>query len=297
MQVFLKVKSFLKAHRAARIALGIAVILVMLCIALHPKGTKTFLILGMDNYGSLDESSRSDVTMLVQVDFSKSKISAVTFARDMFINSENNKSIKINTVLRNSRDEQGLCALIEQNFGVPIDGWFRLNFTSVIELVDAIGGAEVELTKAEVNYLARMGLDVFNENPLQEGKCRLNGAQALAYARCRKLDNDLGRGERQGKLLAGLVRQTRRLTAANVLGVFNSLKHAWRSSYSIAEQGKLLFQALWLRGAKVENLAVPFDGQWHYGNAGSASGIIANLENNKLMLLEALGRPVPAAAQ
>ena len=290
MQAFHKIKSFFLAHRAARIALYVALALIILCIALHPQGTKTFLVLGMDNYGSLDESSRSDVTMLVQVDFSKSKISAVTFARDMFINSENNKPIKINTVLRNSRDEQGLCALIEQNFGVPIDGWFRLNFTSVVELVDAIGGAEVELTKAEVNYLSKMGLNVYSENPLQEGKCRLNGAQALAYARCRKLDNDLGRGERQGKLLSGMVRQTRRMTAANVVGVFNSLKHAWRSSYSVAEQGKLLFQALWLRGAKVENIAVPFEGQWRYGNVGDASGIVAKLEENKQLLLEALGR-------
>ena len=297
MQALLKIKSFLKTHRYARILLGIAVLLAVLCIALHPQGTKTFLVLGMDNYGSLDESSRSDVTMLVQVDFSKSKISAVTFARDMFISSENDKMIKINTVLRNSRDEQGLCALIEKNFGTPIDGWFRLNFTSLIELVDAIGGAEVELTKAEVNYLDKMGLDVFKDNPLQEGKSRLNGAQALAYARCRKLDNDLGRGERQGKLLAGMVRQTRRMTAASVVNVFNSLKHAWRSSYSIAEQGKLLFQALWLRGAKVENFSVPFDGEWRYGNAGSVSGIIADLDANRLLLLEALGRPVPKDAE
>ena len=294
MQVFQRIKSFLKAHRYARILLGIAALLVVLGIALHPLGTKAFLVLGMDNYGSLDESSRSDVTMLVQVDFTRSKISAVTFARDMFINSENDKPIKINTVLRNSRDEQALCVLIEKNFGVPIDGWFRLNFTSLIELVDAIGGAEVELTQSEVNYLTKMGLNVYQENPLQEGKSRLNGAQALAYARCRKVDNDLGRGERQGKLLSGMVRQTKRLTAASVLNVFNSLKHAWRSSYSLVEQGKLLFQALWLRGAKVENIAVPFDGQWRYGNAGSASGIVAKLEENKLLLLEALGRPVPA---
>ena len=294
MQVFHKIKSFLKAHRFARILLYIAAALVVLCIALHPQGTKTFLVLGMDNYGSLNESSRSDVTMLVQVDFTKSKISAATFARDMFINSENNKLIKINTVLRNSRDEEALCALIEKNFGVPIDGWFRLNFTSVIELVDAIGGAEVELTKAEVNYLNNMGMNVYKENPLKEGKSRLNGAQALAYARCRKVDNDLGRGERQGKLLAAMVRQTKRLTAASILDVFNSLKHAWRSSYSIVEQGKLLFQALWLRGAKVENIAVPFDGHWRYGNAGDVSGIVAKLDENKVLLLVALGRPVPA---
>lgn len=287
-----KVKSFFKAHRFARVALIVAAVLltalIVLSLALHPQGTKSFLILGMDNYGSLDETGRSDVTMLVQVDFSKTKISAVTFARDMFIENENGYLTKINTVVRN-KDEQMLCKLIEQNFGIPIDGWFRVNFTSVIELVDAIGGAEVELTQAEVNYLARLGLDVYDENPLAEGKSRLNGAQALAYARCRKLDNDLGRGERQGKLISAMVRQTKELTAVRIKNVFESLKHAWRSSYSLPEQTRLLFQALWLRGADVKSIAVPFEGHWRYGNSGGVSGVVANLEDNKALLLDALG--------
>ena len=289
-----KAKSFLKAHLAARIALGVVLAFLALWLLLHPHGTKSFLILGMDNYGSLEETGRSDVTMLVQVDFTRAKISAVTFARDMFIENENGYLTKINTVVRN-KDEQTLCDLIEQNFGVPIDGWFRVNFTSVIELVDAIGGAEVELTQPEVKYLAGKGLDVYADNPLQEGKSRLNGAQALAYARCRKLDNDLGRGERQGKLISAMVRQTRHLNAARIAGVFNSLKHAWRSSYSIPEQAKLLFQALWLRGAKVQSIGMPFEGHWRYGSAGSTNGVVANLEDNKAMLLDALGMPAPEA--
>lgn len=297
---FAKARSFLKAHRFVRIALIIAgamlALLLALSIVLHPHGTKTFLVLGMDNYGSLNEVGRNDVTMLVQVDFSRSKISAVTFARDMFIENEKGYLSKINTLVR-SKGEDALCDLIEQNFGVPVDGWFRVNFTSVIEVVDAIGGAEVELTQAEVNYLNNKGMDVYVGNPLSEGKCRLNGAQALTYARCRKLDNDLGRGERQGKLISAMVRQTKHLTAAKVANVFRSFKHAWRSSYSVAEQTKLIFQALWLRGAKVETHAMPFEGHWRYGSANGVNGVVAKLDENKLLLLEALGRPVPEEAQ
>lgn len=285
---------FLKKHLAARIALGVLAVFLVLWLVLHPQGTKTFLVLGMDNYGSLDEVGRSDVMMLVQVDFTRAKLTAATFARDMFIENENHKLHKINTIVQKNGEDY-FCDLIEQNFGVPIDGWFRVNFTSVIELVDAIGGAKVELTQAEVKYLSNMGLNVYDDHPLQEGLSHLNGAQALAYARCRKLDNDLGRGERQGKLISAMVRQTRHMTAAGVAGVFNSLRHAWRSSYSIGEQAKLLFQALWLRGADVEILGMPFPETWHYGSAGSTNGIVANLEENKLLLLEALGRAVPPA--
>lgn len=287
-----KAAAFLRAHRWARVAacaLGaVLAILLVLSIALHPHGTKSFLILGMDNYGSLDASGRSDVTMLVQVDFTRTKISAVTFARDMFIENEKGGLVKINTVVRNN-DEQALCEAIERNFGVPIDGWFRLNFTSVIELVDAIGGAEVELTKAEVGYL-NSTVGYYPDNPLAEGVCRLNGAQALAYARCRKLDNDFGRGDRQSKLLAAMVQQTKKLTVQNITDVYDSLKHAWRSSLSGAEQAGLLAQALWLRGAKVARVGVPFEGYWHYGETrGGTSGVVADLADNRRLLLDALG--------
>lgn len=287
---FSRAKDFLSRHRLARIACAVLMLFLALSIVLHPHGTKTFLVIGMDNYGSLNETGRSDVTMLIQVDFTKTKISAVTFARDMFVKNENNHLTKINTIVR-SKDENALCEALERNFGVSIDGWFRVNFTTVIELVDAIGGAEVELTKAEVNYLAKMGLNVYPENPLVEGVCRLNGAQALAYARCRKLDNDLGRGERQGKLISAMVRQTGRMTAANVASVFSSLKHAWHSSYSLSDQVGLVFKALWLRGADVERITVPFDGYWRYGTSNSVSGVVADLDSNRLLLLEALGQP------
>lgn len=285
-----KAKRFFSAHKWARIAAIVLAVLLALSVVLHPRGTKTFLILGMDNYGSLDETGRSDVTMLVQIDFTRTKISAVTFARDMFIRHEN-RDRKINTIVRNA-DEEALCTAIEDNFGVSIDGWFRVNFTSVIELVDAIGGAEVELTEAEVNYLNRQ-VGRYPDSPLAEGKSRLNGAQALAYARCRKLDNDLGRGDRQTKLLSAMVQQTKRMTAANIVAVFNSLKHAWRSSVSGGEQAGLLFKALWLRGADVQRIGLPFEGTWRYGD----SSVIADLPENRRLLLDALGLEDAAAKE
>ncbi len=290
-----KALAYLKAHRWARAAVIVLGVVLALSIVLHPHGTKTFLVIGMDNYGSPTEEGRSDVTMLVQVDFTRSKISAATFARDMFVENEKGSLSKLNTVIRYN-DEATLVEAMERNFGVSIDGWFRVNFTTLIQLVDAIGGAEVELTAEEVRYLLGKGMDVYTDYPLAEGKCRLNGAQALAYARCRKLDNDLGRGERQNKLIAAMVKQTRRLTAAHIANVFASLKHAWTSDLSLGEQAGLVFKALWLRGATVERIGVPFEGEWRYGEARGTSGIVANLENNRNLLLEALGRPTPAPA-
>ena len=286
-----RAKAYLAAHKWARIAACILAAYIVLSIVLHPLGQKTYLVLGMDNYGSLEETGRSDVIMLAQVDFTRTKINAVTFTRDMLIENEKGRLTKINTVVRGS-DEQTLCDLLYQNFGVKVDGWFRVNFTSVIQLVDAIGGAEVELTEEEVRYLNKHA-GIYPKYPLKEGLSRLNGGQALTYARCRKLDSDFGRGERQGKLLAAMVKQTKRMTAANLVSVFGALKHAWRSSLSLPQQAGLLFKALWLRGAKIEHIGVPFENEWRYGDANGISGVIADLPANRALLLDALNLKDP----
>jgi len=285
------VAAYLKAHRRVRIALIAAGVLLAAVLLLHPQGTKTYLILGMDNYDSLDgDTGRSDVTMLVQIDFTRARIKTVSFARDMFLKNERDRDAKLNMLIR-SGTEETIVQTLERNFGIKIDGWFRVNFASVVLLVDALGGADVELTSQEANYIDRQ-IGEYSDHPLDEGLCHLNGAQALAYARCRKLDNDIGRGARQGKLLSAMVAQTRKLTIARIVGVFASLKDMWRSSLSAGKQVHLLSQAIWLRGAKVEAAGVPFDGFWGYGNSDSGvSGVVPNLPENRRLLLEFLGYP------
>ena len=287
------VTDFRKKHKKAFALLVVLAALLVLMLVLHPRGTRTYLVLGMDNYGSLDDTGRSDVMMLVQIDFTRSRIYTATFARDLMVMGDKGSEVKLNTIVRRY-DEEALVDAIERNFGVRADGWFRVNFTSVIELVDALGGAQIELTDEEVRYLNKHA-GIYPDSPLSEGLCRLNGGQALAYARCRQLDNDFGRGARQSKLMEALVSQTKKLSPGKIAGVYNSLKHAWRSSLSSGEQLGLLAKALWLRGAKVERIGVPFEGTYRYG---ANSGVVANLNQNRDMLLAALGRaPAPAAEE
>ena len=133
MQSVSKVKSFFAAHKAARVLLVIAAALLALVLICHPHGAKTFLIMGIDNYGSLNDSGRSDVMMLVQVGFDSGKIHAVTFARDIVVPNEHNKNVKLNTIVR-MQDEDALVDTLERVFDLKIDGWFRVNFSSVITI-------------------------------------------------------------------------------------------------------------------------------------------------------------------
>ena len=290
-----RVRAFFSRHRKLRIALIIVLVLALLLLLFHPKGTKTYLILGIDNYGSLDVNGRSDVMMLVQIDFTRSDITTVTFARDMFIPDINGREQKINTIVR-SHDEDTLVASMEGAFDLSIDGWFRVNFSTLVLLVDAIGGCDVELSAKEARYLDRTA-GKYPENPLSEGMCHLNGAQALYFARCRSLDNDLGRGERQNRLMAAMVRQTKHLSIARIIDIFKTLNGAWRSSLSGGEQVRLLASALWLRGAETAAVGMPFEGHWHYGEVNGNNGVVISLPENTRLLHEALGLPAPAAEE
>ena len=284
------IRTFLARHKVLSVVATALLIVLAALTLLHPRGTQTYLVLGMDNYGSLDETGRSDVMMLVQLDFSRSHITSVTFARDMFITADNGREAKINTIVR-MHGEDSLIASLENDFDLEIDGWFRVNFTTVIELVDALGGARVELTDKEASYITR-DVGYYDEYPLSGGECLLNGAQALSYARCRQLDNDMGRGQRQSKLLSGMVESVRHMTLSRIAGVFDSLKHAWRSSLSASEQVALLAQVVWLRGAEVTTIGMPFEGTWRYGNSQNGdNGVLIKLEENTRLLHEALGLP------
>ena len=287
---FAHMRAFLSRYKALRILLCALLVLALLLFLLHPRGTKTFLILGIDNYGSLDVDGRSDVMMLVQIDFTHTDITTVTFARDMIIPDENGRDQKINTIVR-SHDEDALVRAMEGAFDLSIDGWFRVNFSSLVLLVDAIGGCDVELTSKEVNYLNRTA-GVYPDNPLSEGVCHLNGAQALYFARCRALDNDMGRGQRQNRVMAAMVRQTKNLGIGKIIGIFNSMNGVWQSSLSSGEQVRLLASALWLRGAQTTAVGLPFEGTWHYGDMRGDNGVIIKLSENTRLLHEALGLPV-----
>ena len=273
------------SYRKKRIFI-LLLLIILLYAALRPWGKKTFLLIGMDNYGSLNDTGRSDVMMAVQLDFTRKKITAVTFARDILLNVDN-RDLKINTIVR-SKGEEGLVNALEESFGMSINGWFRLNFSSLVSIIDAVGGVPVQISEQEAKYITHEA-GLYPTNPLSEGNCLLNGAQSLSFVRCRKLDNDLGRGNRQSRLVSGLVKKSRSISISEMISLFREMNHAWRTSLSMPQQIRLLSQVLFLRGAHVERVGIPFEGMFHYGDSSTGdNGILLYLEKNRSLLHEAL---------
>lgn len=110
---------------------------------------------------------------------------------------------------------------LKENFGIEVDFDVEVSFQGFMDIIDMLGGVQVELTEAEAEYLNNDKLYVFHE--MKAGETWLEGSEALSYARMRKAagdsDSDIKRTERQRKVITA---------------VFNSLK-----GQSISEFQKL----------------------------------------------------------
>ena len=88
------------------------------------------------------------------------------------------------------------------NYGIKLDGCVEVDFSGFQYIIDMLGGVDISLTEKEANFI--------NENygySLSPGLQRLNGEEALWYARIRKLDSDSQRTARQRKVITALINE------------------------------------------------------------------------------------------
>jgi len=99
---------------------------------------------------------------------------------------------------------------MEHNFGVNVDYDVEIDFEQFIHIIDFLGGVKIELNQAEVDYMNKD--TVYVKRELQVGENRLDGLEALCFARMRHADGDQGditRITRQQRLIESLIEQFR----------------------------------------------------------------------------------------
>lgn len=171
----------------------------------------TILISGNDTYGSLAESSRSDVNMLVTIDPKTKAVLITSIPRDAYamVSCKKNESACIpqeDKLTHTGLD--GVAATestIEDLLGVEINYTVRVNFSSLVNLVDAMGGIDVEVPEG-------MEVETFYVNGTEgvhAGTNHLEGERALAFARERYAykDGDNQRIRNQQTVITALIKK------------------------------------------------------------------------------------------
>lgn len=289
-----------KSTRKWRHILLLAVILLLvigLALGLswlftRPTGQFHYLLLGTDNWGPIDENPRSDAIMLVTLDFERNKILLTSFLRDTQVTLEGGREEKLNTLTR-SGGEDRLLEYLETAFDIEIEGTVTTNFSGMVQLIDAIGGITVDLSAGELREVQKTAGDYPPDYILHKGECRLNGAQALAYMRIRKIDNDMARANRQATALKAVVAEAGHIGLSEALAILPNVQDFYRSDMPFAQQAELLRDAYRLRSAPMERQQIPAEGTYRYGELKSSSVLVMNLEKNQQAFWAFLGRTTP----
>lgn len=203
---------------------------------------------GIDVEGDISKESRSDVNILAAVNPESHQVLLVTTPRDYYV--------PIPGVSRGQKDKlthAGLygvdvsMATLAELYDVEIPFYGRVNFTSMIDIVDALGGLEVE-SDQEFNT----GWEAGKEFHVKKGLNKLDGKEALAFCRERKSlpggDNDRGRHQ-QAVLTAMIKKMMSPAMLRGATNIINSVSDGVDTNFSMNQIQKLVKEQLRHGGA------------------------------------------------
>lgn len=200
------------------------------------EGVIDIMLVGVDNRNSKKFTGRSDVTMIMRIQDGKIKL--VSFMRDTLVEIEGHNRNRINAAFA-----FGSATLLEQtlqeNFGIKPDYYMVVNFYGMEDIIDALGGVHIDVKKKEIKHLNNSIKEInrlsSNDSKLvkESGMQRLNGRQAVAYMRIRKLDNDAVRTSRQQTVLNALFKKVNDIDVAQMPGLISTLSEYVRTDIPI----------------------------------------------------------------
>ena len=194
-------------------ALGLLVACLLLVVI--PKtlpaggdGRINLLLLGIDRRGGTGWAYRTDTIMLVTLDPDNREAGLLSIPRDLQLPIPGYGEDRINTAnvygSLSGAPEGGpalLASTVEAGFGIPIDGYLMVDFGAFVEIVDTLGGIEVDVPRIlhDTRYPDPKPGDpyAFKTIHFEPGLQQMDGARALEYARSRMSTSDFDRAKRQ----------------------------------------------------------------------------------------------------
>lgn len=176
-------------------------------------GVVNILLIGNDSREN-GADGRSDAMILLSISNKTKKIYMTSLLRDMYVEIPGHDGNRLNAAYSYGGAEL-LMETIEKNLDITVNRYVLVNFEAFANLVDAVGGIQLELSQEEIEYVngylveynmltgRPQGTD--NMDTSVSGLVHLNGPQALAYSRNRYLGTDFGRTERQRKVLTEVI--------------------------------------------------------------------------------------------
>ena len=234
--------------------------------------TKPFnvYISGIDVYGDISQTSRSDVNVIATVNPVTKKVLLTSTPRDYFVPLYGPKGKDVSGGARDKLTHAGLYGVdvsigtLEKIYeGIDIDYYVRVNFTSVKKIVDLLGGVEVY---SDYDFISDWGPNGAGTHySFKKGYNKVNGKKALAFCRERHhFDNgDYQRGRNHQHMIEAILNK---VMSPNVLKKFPKLLKASKGMFETSMSTKKI--------TSLCNMQLSDMAQWKisYANAASSGG-------------------------
>lgn len=185
------------------------VFLAYLFLNKKDTGFYTLAIFGVDSRdGNLKEGALADVNLIANINRETGEIKLVSLYRDTYTEIDGKGTYhKLNEAYFKGGPKQAIETL-NRNFDLSIDDYASFNWKTVIEVVNALGGVDIDISESEFKYINSFITETVESTGIgshhlkETGLQHLDGVQALAYARLRLMDTDYKRTKRQRKLIS-----------------------------------------------------------------------------------------------
>lgn len=216
----------------------------------NKKDVTSILLLGLDR-----EEHATDVNMVLTLDDDNKEIRLLSILRDSYIYYGEDKTNKLNYAI-NYGGVTNSIKTVNENYGTEIRDYILIDFDGVMNLVDAMGGVNVNLTSEEIPYISP------NKN-LKSGNNVLSGKQALSYSRIRRIGTDFQRTQRQRNVINAMYSKVKSLSLGEMNKLLDVALNNVETSLSYGEILSLGQKIISYGGKEIKQGRVPIDGTWH----------------------------------
>lgn len=231
------------------------------------KGYRNIALFGIDTREDTYEGSRSDCIIIASINEETKNIKLVSVYRDTYLEIAGHGLDKVNHAYSYGGPALSMSTL-NTNLDLDITEFVTVNFTSTKDIIDEIGGVEITVTNAEATQIPGISTG---------GTYLLNGEQALAYGRIRKLDSDYVRTERMRTVVTAVFQKAKTMSVAELNNLADRLLPEIYTNISKTEILNLI--------PKIASYSIVDSKGWPYETRGITIGGVwygppINLEKN-----------------
>lgn len=230
------------------------------------EGITNILLVGTDG-ANVERSNRSDSVMLVTIDNKNKDIKISSIARDTYVDIPGHSTEKLTHAYAYGGIDL-LKQVFEVNFNIKVDKYIAVNFVSFMDIMDEIGGVEVNVEEKDVNeinkyidacydYYYDRKDEIEKQYITKAGKQRLNGYQALAFSRIRYTDSAYARDNRHREVAESVYKEFLNSGAKEYQRAAEIIIENTKTNISPMEMINLGFTALQINDKEIEQLQFP----------------------------------------